>query len=355
MRVFGMASLSLVWSHGRLGVRSAFDGWGAIVRRVVLIAAAAFAVIVSLLPLPAQATWPGGDGRIAFVRANQIYTIRPDGSGLAKRTFVGKNYRPEWSPSGRRIAYIHEPAAGVREVWVMRADGSDKTRITRGGNATAGPSWSPDGRWLAFADTNNTLVKVRTTAPFGTPSAILGCFESCEDGPQQPVGVDRTFAWSPDGTRIVFAGGSPYSCDKALWMLNVATGELTVDRQARGSGCGPLNIIWSDLVWGPAGQWGFGVQIETFDGPMDSTVVYANIEYAGFDSPIIKAGYDGYADDEALASVRGDKSPAPSPSGRYMAFVNDSSGIARIYVARADGSSRRQITYGYQPDWQRLS
>jgi Tol biopolymer transport system component len=38
-----------------------------------------------------------------------------------------------------------------------------------------------------------------------------------------------------------------------------------------------------------------------------------------------------------------------------MAFVNDTSGIAKIYIANADGSSRRQVTYGYQPDWQRLS
>jgi hypothetical protein len=28
---------------------------------------------------------------------------------VAKRTYVGKNYWPEWSPSGQRIAYVHEP------------------------------------------------------------------------------------------------------------------------------------------------------------------------------------------------------------------------------------------------------
>jgi WD40 repeat protein len=237
----------------------------------------------------------------------------------------------------------------------MRADGSYMTRITQGGNATAGPSWSPDGRWLAFADANHTLVKVRTTAPFGTPTPILGCFEICEDGPQ-PELVDRTLAWSPDGTRIVFAGATPYSCDKALWMLNVATSELIFDREDVGSGCSTFNSLWSDLVWGPAGQWGFGFQRQIVDGPMDSsTPVYANIDYPGFYSPIIKTEYDGYAYDEDLAAVRGDKSPTPSPSGRYMAFVNDTSGIAKIYIAKADGSSRRQLTYGYQPDWQRLS
>ena len=71
--------------------------------------------------------------------------------------------------------------------------------------------------------------------------------------------------------------------------------------------------------------------------------------------PTKTSWYDGYAYDEDLAAVRGDKSPAPSPSGRYMAFVNDTSGIAKIYIAKSDGSPRRQLTYGYQPDWQRLS
>jgi len=97
-----------------------------------LIAAAAFAVILSLLPVPAQATWPGSDGRIAFVKAGQIYTIRPDATGLSKRTFVGKNYRPEWSPSGQRIAYIHEPAAGVREIYIAEAVGSSRRQVTYG-------------------------------------------------------------------------------------------------------------------------------------------------------------------------------------------------------------------------------
>jgi len=47
--------------------------------------------------------------------------------------------------------------------------------------------------------------------------------------------------------------------------------------------------------------------------------------------------------------------PGAIAIGRYMAFVKDTSGIAKIYIAKSDGSSRRQLTYGYQPDWQRLS
>jgi len=53
---------------------------------------------------PAEATFTGTDGRIAFVRSNQIYTIAPSGGTATKLTSTGKNYRPEWSPDGTRIA-----------------------------------------------------------------------------------------------------------------------------------------------------------------------------------------------------------------------------------------------------------
>ena len=113
-----------------------------------------------------------------------------------------------------------------------------------------------------------------------------------------------------------------------------------------------MEYLWSDLVWGPAGQWGFGFQAQNGNYDGDGFLVYAHIDYPGFSSPFVEKIQEP---GQSLASVRGDKSPAPSPSGRYMAFVNDTSGIAKIYIAKADGSSRRQLTYGYQPDWQRLS
>ena len=51
---------------------------------------------------------------------------------------------PQWSPDGRRLAYVRDD-----EIWVMEADGSRVTRVVGapGGNQ---PRWSPDGHRLAF-------------------------------------------------------------------------------------------------------------------------------------------------------------------------------------------------------------
>ncbi len=57
---------------------------------------------------------------------------------------------PAFSPDGTRIAFVSE-ANGSTEVWVANADGSRPLAVTRFTEGAAGsPSWSPDGRFLAY-------------------------------------------------------------------------------------------------------------------------------------------------------------------------------------------------------------
>ena len=129
---------------------------------------------------PADAT-AKDTGRLAFVRANQVFTATTTGAGVKKLTTSGKNYQPHWSPDGKRIAYVHEAPAGHRDIWVMQANGTGKKQVTHLGDTTE-PTWSPDGKWLAFGadgappyDTGRdyTLRKIRSTAPFGSPVAFV--------------------------------------------------------------------------------------------------------------------------------------------------------------------------------------
>ena len=58
----------------------------------------------------ALATTPGHNGRIAFSADDgsgfELYTIRPDGTGLVQLTNVaGGALAPDWSPDGRRIVF----------------------------------------------------------------------------------------------------------------------------------------------------------------------------------------------------------------------------------------------------------
>ena len=310
---------------------------GPVVKRTgTWLAALVVALLGCLLTAPsASATYPGGDGRIAFTRANQIYTVTSSGSGLRQLTTAGKNYRPQWSPDGARIAYLHETGAGAKDIWVMRADGTDKQQVTQLGDVTTSATWKPDGAVLAFANAGAGLQRVRSTAPFGNPVQLLGYFtgcNGCEFDPHTPhiLIVDKYLAWSPTGSRIAIYNHYDGQVDNTIYMYNPATQEA---RFYAGTGAGCCGFaLWGDLTWGPTGKFGY----TTYDqDPESGEYLPSRITFPTF------------------ASIDHDRQAAPSPSGLYMALTNIASGGAtKIYITGIHGSGRRFLTNGYQPSWQ---
>ena len=62
--------------------------------------------------------------------------------------------RPDWSPDGRRIAFVTE-LDGNFEIHVMSPDGSGRVRLTDNLAYDWSPAWSPDGQWIAFTSTRD--------------------------------------------------------------------------------------------------------------------------------------------------------------------------------------------------------
>src|SRR5436190_3892309 len=63
--------------------------------------------------------------------------------------------KPRISPDGERIAFVvstidEHKHAYRSSIWVVSASGGEAKQLTRGMASTHSPSWSPDGRWLAF-------------------------------------------------------------------------------------------------------------------------------------------------------------------------------------------------------------
>jgi len=62
------------------------------------------------------------------------------------------NFRPDWEPSGTRIAFIMVQKNGIRAAWTIPADGGGSKQLLR----QASPSvvqdgeWSPDGKWFVY-------------------------------------------------------------------------------------------------------------------------------------------------------------------------------------------------------------
>lgn len=87
---------------------------------------------------------PKGD-RILYCRQQggfQIHSIAPDGSGDTQLTTEGSNEHPRWSPDGRFITFSSTRSGGTA-IYVMRADGTGQTKVSRGPNSDNHPTWSP--------------------------------------------------------------------------------------------------------------------------------------------------------------------------------------------------------------------
>ena len=104
--------------------------------------------------VPAQATFPGKNGKILFFRGDANYAnahphlINPDGTGLTDLGPGGDiSTRAQWSPDGTRYIYSEYTAAGWRFL-IKNADGSEVTRLGSPQYDIGSPSWSPDGQQI---------------------------------------------------------------------------------------------------------------------------------------------------------------------------------------------------------------
>jgi len=286
----------------------------------------------TLIATPAGAAYPGANGRIAFVRANQVYTITPAGAGLTKLTTVDKNYRPRWSPDGKRIAYVHETATGAKDIWVMHADGAGKTQVTHLGNVT-GPSWSPDGQWIAFG---TPLQRIRSAAPFGVPQRLLaGCFEP--GALAWPV--LGPVAWSANGRWIAFyteAGCD--SPDHFLQVMDLVSHEVAEVDLIGGACCGE-GYFADPAFSASSGRLAYTTARGEFGTPLPPPTIRV-VSYPANTTV-------------AFTTRPRDKQLAFSPNGAKVVLVNDTGG-AKLIIANANGSGRRVLTTGYNPDWQPL-
>lgn len=179
------------------------------------------------LRLPEQCEEPiefSPDGRIALCWQHQgaggsrrLYVVHLDGSEVQHlRLPAGESIWPALSPDGSEFVFLHarDPAADVYELWKARIDGAEARRLLAG---DTGPvDWSPDGKRLAF-------IRLTAASDCGGDLVVMDA-----EGGQQRVVAERSSVpqWSRDGTRIAFLGGG---CEKpGVWTVPSDGGKPTL-------------------------------------------------------------------------------------------------------------------------------
>lgn len=150
--------------------------------------------------------------------ASDIYTIAVR-SGAPKRltnctgTCLGVD-EPDWSPDGRRVAFFRAEGpldangnAAFVAIFTIRPNGSHLRQVTqRHGGVGAEdhfPTWSPDGKWLAFERIDFKSGKARSVRIFivradGGKAHAIDLPAGVRPGPDE-------ISWSPNGKRLLFS------------------------------------------------------------------------------------------------------------------------------------------------------
>ena len=144
-----------------------------------------------------------------------IYRMAADGSGQEVRltNSPGLDDGPEYSPDGRFV-YFNSTRSGPMQIWRMKADGSEPERVTTDGWNDWFPHVSPDGRFLAFVSFPKEVppadhpyyqrVYLRVMPiEGGTPKVVAYVY-----GGQGTMNVP---SWSPDGRMLAFVSNSDLS------------------------------------------------------------------------------------------------------------------------------------------------
>ena len=182
------------------------------------------------------------DGRtVAFVKGYPniigLYAIQVDGSSERRLTRlpIDRFDLAEWSPDGSSLLYgAGKNDEGRADLWAVGLEGASERRIVGAPGNDTGPTWSPDGRWIAYLH----------TVPSGRTRVMVAAPDGSNPRQISEVGDWSSPYWSPDARNV-----------------------LAVDGRVSGGGGPPIAVIFDPFGTSPASS--FALPGLTGEGPPD--------------------------------------------------------------------------------------
>lgn len=255
--------------------------------------------------------------------AKELYIMDYDGFNPRRVTVNSSiNILPTWSPDGRSLAYVSYRQGAPLLFLAHIYEGKSTANLTgeRGNGQAFAPAISPDGSKVAYGSNRSGNMEVWVSNINGTGARALTSSAASDTAP----------CWSPTGQEIAFtsnrSGGMPQ-----IWVMD--SEGLNVRRL---TSVGSYNDA---CAWNPSRQF--------------SEIAYTSrLEDGGFEIAVIDLASRQV---RQLTTGRGScESPSWAPNGRHLAFACNRGGSWQITVADRLGNNVRSYSApgnNVQPDW----
>lgn len=284
------------------------------------------------------------DGRVVVFRSERdgggLYLVNIDGTGVRRIATYG--FTPAFSPDGKEIAFGTETTDDPSErgpVYsrLMILDLASGKERELPGKDSMQPSWSPDGRWIAYWGLNlggqRDIMMISSAG--GEPRLVT-----------DDAHLDWNPVWAPDGESLYFV--SDRSGNMNLW-------RIAVDLKTGSASGAPEPLTVPSRY---SQHFSFSSDGRSF-AHVQSTV-NVNIKSIGFD-PVA-----GKLVGQPIDIVPGSRiatNPAVSPDGEWIAFDSIGDVTENVLIVRINGTDMRQLTDGpsinraprWSPDGRRIA
>lgn len=280
----------------------------------------------------------------AHTMADELHDSQRSLRGVArtKLTFI--------SDRNREAVLSTVEKRDVKEVFIADYDGANQRRITINRTMNLTPSWSPDGRSIAYTSYRSG----------GADILISNIFAGTMESPTKGIGQNYLPVFSPDGTRIAFT--SNRDGNNEIYVMNRDGSNVTrltnnpaIDVTPTWSPNGSQIAFTSERRGQPqifvVNADGTGLRQISFesyaDRPTWSPPPYNEIAFAARTGPGFDIKILGIGTGETRQITFGEgsnESPAWAPNGRHLAFMSTRAGRSQVFTVDRDGRNLRQVT-----------